>query len=118
MNRNIFIPFFALATALASIPLAVKADLLGESRDVIGKPGPVAALIERNESLRMLSDVNQELAWLIAKRLLELTEEETEFGLEGGGDAIANPDLDSRIPSSPEAVLDLIELMEKASNAR
>lgn len=98
---------------------AANADLLGISRATVDPAPPVAEFISRNAELRKLSGINPELAQLIAKRLMELAEQGgTAQALEGATGDSANPDIDRLIRSSPEAVLDLVELMRQAAKAR
>lgn len=112
---------FALALCLGGT--AADADMLGLSRSAAGELAQsVAGLIARNDVLRRLSEVDPDLARLLAIRLMELSAQE---GVPAGGDGeideagdAADPDIERLRRSSPEAVLDLIELMEKASRAR
>ena len=81
--------------------------------------GSVSELIERNQQLRDLYEINPEAASAIARLLLAITAQ-TDTGSEDGtndGETV-DPDIDALRRSSPQAVLDLIELMKRASEAR
>ena len=108
-----------IALTLVLCGSVANADLLGLSRSAAGQAQAVTGFIARNEELRKLSEVNPELARLIATRLMELTVQEgVAPGQDVGSGDSAKPDIDGLIRSSPEAVLDLIELMKKASKAQ
>ena len=82
----------------------------------------VAELIERNQRLRELYEVNPEVTRAIALRLMEAAAQD-DAGQTGATDddgdgGIADPDFDALGRSSPQAVLDLIELMKLASETR
>ena len=109
---------FALALCLGGS--AANADVLGLSRSASGESAQsVAELIARNIGLQRLSEVDPDLARLLAIRLMELTVQEGPSPeADGESDGEVDPDIDRLKRSSPEAVLDLIELMEKAARAR
>ncbi len=108
----------AVGIALAVCAPSADADILGLLRSGDGSPGTsVAEIIARTDELRRLAEHDPDLARLFALRLLELTSGEGAAPAHGGDSAVA-PDAGLLRRSSPEAVLDLIELMEKAARAR
>ena len=82
----------------------------------------ISELIERNQRLRELYKADPEVTRAIALRLLEIATQDdagqTGATDEDGDGSTANPDIDALGRSSPQAVLDLIELMKKASEVR
>ena len=86
----------------------------GDDRDAL-----VTELIERNQRLRELYGVNPALTRAIALRLLEHAAQDdtgrTAAADEGGNAGTDNPDIDALERSSPQAVLDLIELLKLVS---
>lgn len=108
----------ALGIAMALHASSANADILGLSRSGDGSPDTsVAEIIARTDGLRRLAEDNPELARLFALRLLELMSAEGNAPTHAG-DSAAAPDAGLLRRSSPEAVLDLIELMKKAARAR
>ena len=106
-----------VVSAAAAAASAADADLLGLDRSAgAGDAREAAELIGRNADLARLAEFDPDLARLIALRLLELAGGAAPASGDAGG--TANPDIDGLKRSSPEAVLDLIELMRKASKAR
>lgn len=108
----------ALGIAMAMGASPADADILGISRSGEASPDPsVAEFIARTDELRRLAEDDPDLARLFALRLLELIS--ADGAAPGhGSDSAAVPDAGLLRRSSPEAVLDLIELMEKAARAR
>ena len=87
-----------------------------------GRDRLVSELIERNQRLRELYKVNPEVTHAIALRLIEIAAQD-DADPTGAADAhgegsTANPDIDALGRSSPQAVLDLIELMKLASETQ
>ncbi|MXW86264.1 MAG: hypothetical protein F4103_08490 [Boseongicola sp. SB0673_bin_14] len=105
-----------LALVMSASPAA--ADILGILRSGDGSPDTsVAELVARTDELRRLAEHDPDLARLFALRLLEMMSGEG-VAPAHGGDSGAGADAGLLRRSSPEAVLDLIELMEKAARAR
>lgn len=105
-----------LAAVMSASPAA--ADILGILRSGDGSPDTsVAELVARTGELKRLSEHDPDLARLFALRLLELMSAEGAAPARDGGSG-TGPDAGLLRRSSPEAVLDLIELMEKAARAR
>ena len=94
----------------------LEAGSAGDERD-----RRISELIERNQRLRELYEVNPEVTRAIALRLLEITAQDdadqTGAADEDDDGSTANPDIEALGRSSPQAVLDLIELMKLASEA-